>query len=89
MSRWLPMLIALIAGLPTLSAQQIVDAVDVQTLMPEPNGVQAKATAVVDAKSGSITEIKIELPENGEYQGWCIRGQQGFIAVIMPVEDNR
>ncbi len=65
MSRCLPMLIALIAGLSTLSAQQIVDAVDVQTLMPEPNGVQAKATAVVDAKSGSITEIKIELPGAG------------------------
>jgi len=33
-------------------------------------------------------EIKIELPKKGEYEGWCIKGEQGFIAVIMPSESG-
>lgn len=44
---------------------------------------------VLDGIQGMLPgEIKIELPENGEYQGWCIRGEQGFTAVVMPSESG-
>ncbi|MFZ2656779.1 MAG: hypothetical protein WAX69_17735 [Victivallales bacterium] len=48
-----------------ISAQQVIDAVDVQVIMPEPNGIQAKAKAVVDVKTGALQEIKIVNPGSG------------------------
>ena len=49
---------------PAQDSPAFVDAVDVQLIMPEPNGVQARAEAEVNA-AGTVTALKLTVPGSG------------------------
>jgi hypothetical protein len=59
-------LVAMVAaGGLAVADEAVVDAVDVQVIMPAPNGVQAKAEAIVNPATGAVSEIRIFEPGSG------------------------
>jgi hypothetical protein len=82
----LPALLTL--AFPSWAAETVVDAVDVQVIMPVPNGTQARAEAVVDPASGAVTAIRVL--ESGAGYGFVPRvelaapAEGGTTAILAP-----